>query len=77
MLGLDNHADRQALRLKYGEDFALHIHELIPHKHGPDKATLELTEEWTTEQFLNELDNLIAECDRNFNGTLMNTDFRR
>lgn len=61
LLGLDNHADRQALRLKYGEEFAAHIYELIPHRHGPDKATLELTEEWTAQQFLNELENLIAE----------------
>jgi hypothetical protein len=61
LLGLDNHADHQALRLKYGEDFAAHVHELIPHRHGPDKATLELTQEWTAQQFLNELDNLIVE----------------
>lgn len=59
MLGLDNHADRQALRLKYGDDFVDHIHELIPHRHGPDKATTELTEEWTAQQFLNELETLV------------------
>jgi hypothetical protein len=44
------------VRLKYGEDFAAHIHELIPHSHGPDKVTLALTEEWTAQQFLNELE---------------------
>lgn len=59
MLGLDNHADRQALRLKYGDDFADHIHELIPHRHGPDKTTTQLTEEWTAQEFLNELETLI------------------
>jgi hypothetical protein len=60
LLGLDNHADRQALRLKYGEDFTAHTHELIPHRHGPDKSTLGLTEEWTAQQFLSRLEDLIA-----------------
>jgi hypothetical protein len=64
MLGLDNHADRQALRLKYGDDFADHIHELIPHRHGPDKVTTELTEEWTAQQFLNDLEVLVEESVR-------------
>lgn len=35
-------------------------HELIPHRHGPDKATTELTEEWTAQQFLNELESLVG-----------------
>ncbi len=64
MLGLDNHADRPALRLKYGDAFAAHIHDLIPHRHGPDKVMLGLTDEWTAQRFLNELDNLITECDQ-------------
>ena len=63
MLGLDNQPDRQALRLKYSEDFAAHIHDLIPHWHGQDKSTLGLTEEWTAEQFLRELDRLVAQCE--------------
>ena len=61
MLGLDNHPDRSALRLKYGEDFAAHIHDLIPHRHGLDKITLGLTEEWTAYRFLNELDDLVPQ----------------
>jgi len=60
MLGLDNHADRQALRLKYGRDFAAHLTELIPHRHGLDKAVVELTEEWTAERFLTELETLVS-----------------
>ncbi len=60
MLGLDNHADRQALRLKYGNDFATHLTELIPHQHGLDKMTLSLTLPWTVEQFLDGLDTLIS-----------------
>ena len=61
VLGLDNHADRQALRLKYGRDFAAHLSELIPHRHAPDKAAVELTEEWTAERFLAEVETLVAE----------------
>jgi hypothetical protein len=63
LLGLDNHADRQALRLRYGDDFAAHLTELIPHQHNVDKTSLILTEEWTAEQFLNELERLIAEIE--------------
>ncbi len=61
MLGLDNHADRQALRLKYDDDFKAHIHELLPHRHGIDKMTTALTEEWTAEQFLDTLEHLVNE----------------
>ncbi len=32
LLGLDNSADRQALRLKYGVEFAQHLHEPIPQR---------------------------------------------
>ena len=60
MLGLDNHADRQALRLKYGRDFAVHLTELIPHRHALDKAAVELTEEWTAERFLTEIETLVS-----------------
>ena len=56
LFGFDNHADRHSLRLKYGRGFASHLHELVPHYHGPDKATTKLTEEWTAERFLTELE---------------------
>lgn len=65
LLGLDNHADRQALRLKFGKDFSVHLHELIPHRHGSDKSTTELTGEWTAEQFLDELDSLVESINNN------------
>jgi hypothetical protein len=61
VLGLDNHPDRQALRLKYGRDFVFHLTELVSHRHGLDKVTLELTEEWTAERFLTEIETLVAE----------------
>jgi hypothetical protein len=63
MLGLDNHADRQALRLKYGNDFVAHLTELIPHRHSTDKASLTLTKPWTIEQFLDQLDTLISQIE--------------
>lgn len=50
LLGLDNAADRRALRLKYGRDFAQHIHEPVPHRHATDQV--ELTEEMTFADFV-------------------------
>jgi len=44
LLAFDNHADRHSLRLKYGSEFTDHLYELVPHRHGPGKATTELTE---------------------------------
>jgi hypothetical protein len=60
VVGLDNHADRTALRLKYREHFAAHIHELIPHRHGADKRNTVLTEPWTALRFLAELSELVV-----------------
>lgn len=63
MLGLDNHADHKALRLKYGDDFTAHLTELIPHRHSRDKLSVTLTLEWTGEQFLTALEQLIEELE--------------
>lgn len=60
ILGFDNHADRTALRLKYGEDYTAHIFDLVPHRHGPDKTTTILTEPWDAIKFLQHLDALLA-----------------
>ena len=51
-MGFDNYPDRQALQQKYGQAFMAHLDELIPHKHGPGKTTLELTEDMMVERFL-------------------------
>ena len=61
LFGLDNHPDRQALRLKYGAAFAGHLTELIPHRHAADKTSVSLTPPWTAVQFLNELDAILAD----------------
>lgn len=61
ILGFDNHADRTALRLKFGENYAEHIHELVPHRHGPDKSTTILTETWEARRFLLDLNDLLAQ----------------
>ena len=55
VVGFDNYPDRRALRQKYGQDFTAHLSELIPHKHGARKATLELTAEMSVEGFLDYL----------------------
>lgn len=60
ILGFDNHADRTALRLKYGENYADHIFDLVPHRHGPDKIVTVLTEPWDALRFLQDLDVLPA-----------------
>ncbi|MGE0083321.1 MAG: hypothetical protein AB7S75_02765 [Desulfococcaceae bacterium] len=50
--GFDNYPDRQALQQKYGKEFTYHIDELIPHRHGQNKVSCELTGEMTVEKFL-------------------------
>lgn len=52
LLGLDNSADREALRLKYGAEFAQHLHEPIPHLHTENKQKLTLTEEKSFADFV-------------------------
>ncbi len=54
-VGFDNYPDVHALRRKYGSDFHKHVSELIPHKHGSCKRTMELTEERSVEDFLEHL----------------------
>ena len=61
VVGLDNHAGRNALRQKYGAAFSAHINELIPHRHSRNKRSVELTASWTADKFLNELERLIEE----------------
>jgi len=61
LLGLDNHPDRQALRLRFGAAFAEHLADLIPHQHSADKTSVSLTPPWTAMQFLNELHVLFAD----------------
>lgn len=60
IIGFDNHTDRTALRLKYGEDYSAHIFDLVPHRHGPDKTTTILTEPWDAVSFLQELDQFVS-----------------
>jgi hypothetical protein len=60
ILGFDNHADRTALRRKYGENYTAHIFDLVPHRHGPDKTITILTEPWDAVRFLQDLDSLLA-----------------
>jgi len=52
LLGLDNSADRQALRLKYGAEFTQHLYEPIPHLHTENKQKLALTGEKSFADFV-------------------------
>lgn len=49
VVGFDNAADRPAIRCKYGDDRLAHIHDRIPHRHGPGRDELTLTDEMTCE----------------------------
>ena len=63
VVGFDNYPDRRALQQKYGQDISAHLSELVPHKHGPRKVSLELTEEMTVEAFLEYLrEQVIFSC---------------
>ena len=52
LLGLDNSADREALRLKYGAEFVQHLHEPVPHLHTENKQKLTLTGEKSFADFV-------------------------
>ena len=60
-VGFDNYPDRRALRLKYGQNFAKHLSELIPHKHGENKITLELTKIMDADKFLSHLTKILPQ----------------
>jgi hypothetical protein len=68
VVGFDNYPDRRALQQKYGQNYKAYLSELIPHKHGPGKTTLELTVEMTMEQFLNYLLSLPTSSPEQDNG---------
>jgi len=57
VVGFDNTADNEVLRKVYGSDFGKHQYDLIPHKHGPEKQTCEITDEMTFDDFVNWLHN--------------------
>jgi hypothetical protein len=47
---------------RYGMDnYTEHIHELVPHRHGPDKSTTTLTETWEARRFLLDLKDLLTQ----------------
>ncbi len=51
LVGFDNYPDIRLLQEKYGAEFVNHIAELIPHRHGRCKMSMELTEEMSVESF--------------------------
>ena len=54
--GFDNAPDSMALRLKYGPAYSEHRLEAIPHFHGHNKQTVELTAEMDYQAFLHWLE---------------------
>jgi hypothetical protein len=61
VVGFDNYPDRRVLRQKYGAEFTAHLSQLIPHKHGARKITVELTETMDVKKFLDYLDTEIKD----------------
>ncbi|MCI0495590.1 hypothetical protein L0Z72_11360 [candidate division KSB1 bacterium] len=61
LVGFDNYPDRRALIQKYGEAFSEHLDELIPHQHGIDKLTFELTEDINVAMFLDYMNDDLME----------------
>jgi len=51
VVGFDNYPDRRVLREKFGRQFAAHLHERIPHRHGQGKSSVEATEEYSVQRF--------------------------
>jgi len=58
VVGFDNYPDRRVLRERWGEEFAAHQHEHIPHRHGQNKLTVAITDEYSVKRFLAELPDL-------------------
>ena len=52
IVGFDNASDPRALRLKFGEDYACHRLELVPHRHTEGKKAIELTSEMDCAAFI-------------------------
>ncbi len=50
IVGFDNSADAQAIRLRYGDEWRQHIHEEIPHTHDVNRQ-IRLTDEMTVQRF--------------------------
>lgn len=50
IIGFDNSADTQAIRLRYGSYWRQHIHEEIPHTHDVNRK-IHLTDEMTVQRF--------------------------
>jgi hypothetical protein len=53
--GCDNAPDIKALKMRYGKDYAKHLHEPIPHSHGKGKNTIELTDEMDAKEFFEKI----------------------
>jgi hypothetical protein len=58
MIGFDNAPDIRALKIKYGKDYGHHLDERIPHFHGKEKKSIELTKEISSKEFLEKVKSL-------------------
>jgi len=48
------------LREKFGRQFKAHLHEKIPHRHGQGKSSVEATEEYSAQSFLELVGEMLA-----------------
>ena len=56
IVGWDNYTDLRVIKMKFGNQFKRHMDDLIPHRHGYGKKTVELTSGFTAEKFLERLE---------------------
>jgi len=59
LIGFDNYPDTRVLKAKFGSDYRNHMGELVPHRHGRNKQSVELTEEMNAERFLDYLETFV------------------
>ena len=52
VVGFDNYPDAQVLKAKFGRGFRSHSEDRIPHRHGPGKRTVSLTDSIDAKEFL-------------------------
>ena len=60
VVGFDNYPDRRILREKFGRQFTAHLHERIPHRHGQGKSSVEVTEEYDVQRFLEVISEMLT-----------------
>lgn len=60
IVGFDNYPDMRCIKAKFGRQYKRHLGVLIPHRHGRGKKSVDLTAEYSAEEFLEGLEQFAA-----------------